>query len=138
MVCGVLVYNVLSDGMSSFHTLSAGLQALAFLLLVIKVQGKSSVSGISTKMLKTYIVTLVFRLASTLTQNGYLPADATGDWMYQCEELLSLFLAACLLQKVLYVRRVSFAGATQDDHDSLPGFPAVVLVCMILAWTLHP
>merc|ERR1719421_2600433 len=101
----MLVYNILSDGLSSLLTLSAGLQALAFVLLVLKVHGQSSFSGISARMLGMYVVTLILRLSSTLTLNGYLPADATGDWAYQCLELCSLGLAAWLLQNVLSSRR---------------------------------
>merc|ERR1719487_1738497 len=95
-----LVYYVLSDGLSSLLTLSAGLQALAFILLVLKVKGQSSVSGISSSMLAMYTVTLIMRLSSTLWLNGYLPADSTGDWAFQCLELLSLGLGAWLLQYV--------------------------------------
>merc|ERR1719158_1053294 len=119
--CALVVYYVLSDGLSSLLTLSAGLQALAFVLLVLKVHGLASYSGISARMLGMYMVTLILRLASTLTMNGYLPADATGDWAYQCLELCSLGLATWLLQEVLRVRRTTFAGAAQDDQDSMPG-----------------
>lgn len=132
-----LVYNVLSDGLSSLLTLSAGLQALAFVLLVLKVHGESSFSGISTRMLGMYIATLILRLASTLTLNGYLPADATGDWAYQCLELGSLGLATWLLQEVLRARRTTFAGAAQDDQDSMPGLLYVALACGCLAVFFH-
>merc|ERR1719217_1493502 len=76
MVVAYIVYSVLSDGLSSLLTLSAGLQALAFLLLCLKVKGQTSVSGISSTMLTMYSVTLVLRLSSTMSMNGYLPADS--------------------------------------------------------------
>merc|ERR1719161_2439373 len=75
VVVAYIVYTVLSDGLSSLLTLSAGIQALAFLLLCLKVKGQTSVSGISATMLAMYAVTLVLRLSSTLWMNGYLPAD---------------------------------------------------------------
>jgi len=141
LACATVVYNVLSDGLSSLLTLSAGLQVLAFALLVLKVQGqgpgRSDVSGISAKMLGMYILTLALRLTSTLTLNGYLPADATGDWAYQCLELASLGLATWLLQRVSQVRRVSFAGAAQDDQDGMPWVQGIALVCGVLALVFH-
>merc|ERR1719230_2304223 len=135
--CATLVYNVLSDGLSSLLTLSAGLQVLAFVLLVLKVHGQSSFSGISTRMLGMYILTLVLRLSSTLTMNGYLPADSTGDWAYQCLEICSLGLATWLLQEVLNARRSTFAGAAQDDQDNVPGLVWIAVGCACLALKFH-
>jgi len=137
MGCATVVYYVLSDGMSSLLTLSAGLQTLAFALLVLKVYGQSSFSGISTRMLGMYVATLLLRMSSTLTLNGYLPADATGDWFYQLLELCSLGLATWLLQEVLSSRRSTFAGATQDDQDSMPGLLFIVAACACLALKFH-
>lgn len=138
VVVSYIVYNVLSDGLSSLLTLSAGLQALAFLLLCMKVKGHTSVSGISAKMLGMYTVTLVLRLSSTLFLNGYLPADSTGDWMFQCIEVTSLCLALWLIQWVVHQRRVTLEGAVQEEtQDNMPGVPAVLLGCAILAVLFH-
>jgi len=137
LACATVVYNVLSDGLSSLLTLSAGLQALSFVLLVLKVQGQSNVSGISARMLGMYILTLTLRLTSTLTLNGYLPADATGDWAYQCLELASLGLATWLLQRVMHARRVTFAGAAQEDQDSMPWLTGIAFACGFLALIFH-
>jgi len=132
-----VVYYVLSDGLSSLLTLSAGLQALAFILLVLKVNGQSSVSGLSTSMLGMYTATLILRLSSTLCVDGYLPADSTGDWMFQCLELLSLGLAAFLLKHVSSLRKSSFGGDTQDAQDSMPGLPFIVVACVCCALFYH-
>merc|ERR1719217_1186747 len=127
-LCGAaVVYTVLSDGLSSLLTLSAGLLALAFMLLVLKVHGQSNVSGISTSMLAMYTCTLILRLSSTLWLNGYLPADSTGDWAFQCLELLSLGAAGWLLHHTIKVRRMTFGGAAQDAQDTMPGLPYIVL-----------
>merc|ERR1719271_208612 len=121
VVVAYIVYIVLSDGLSSLLTLSAGLQALAFLLLCLKVKGQTSVSGISATMLAMYSVTLILRLSSTLWLNGYLPADSTGDWMFQCIELSSLCLSVWLLQWVVHVRRTTMEGSVQEEtQDNMP------------------
>merc|ERR1719316_1924660 len=73
-VCAWIVFNVFTSNLSSLLTFAAGLQTLGFLLLMLKVKGESNISGISAKMLG---VMFAFRLSSTLTHHGYLPADAT-------------------------------------------------------------
>merc|ERR1719158_1141035 len=137
VIVAYIVYSVLSDGLSSLLTLSAGLQALAFLLLCMKVKGQTSVSGISAKMLLMYVVTLVLRLSNTLCLNGYLPADSTGDWMFQCLELFSLGCAGWLLHHTTKVRRVTYGGAAQEEQDTMPGLPWIVLGCILFALFFH-
>jgi len=137
--CFLAVYNFLSDGLASLLTLSAGLQALAFMLLVIKVQGsQSSVSGISLSMLGMYSLMLGLRLCgSTIWLDGYLPADATGDWLYQCAELLALVLALWLFCRVRHVRKVNYGGSDQEAQDSMPGLVYICSGCVVLAWCFH-
>jgi len=137
LCCATVVYNVLSDGLSSLLTLSAGLLALAFMLLVLKTQGQSNVSGISATMLAMYTCTLILRLSSTLFLNGYLPVDSTGDWAFQCLELLSLGAAGWLLNHTTKVRRMTFGGAAQDEQDSMPGLRWIVLGCVLFAFFFH-
>lgn len=137
LVFGMAIYKFLSDGLSSLLTLSAGLQALGFVLLVLKSHGQSRMSGISARMLLMYVLTLIVRLSSTLTMHGYLPADATGDGPYQVAELLSLGLAVWLLQRVLHARRVNYGGDAQDDQDSMPGLPLICVFCIALASVFH-
>jgi len=137
LCCATVVYNVLSDGLSSLLTLSAGLLALAFMLLVLKVQGQSKVSGISASMLAMYTTTLVLRLSSTLFLNGYLPADSTGDWAFQCLELFSLGAAGWLWLHTTKVRQMTFEGAAQEEQDTMPGLPWIVLGCVLFALFFH-
>merc|ERR1719240_1547636 len=104
----------------------------------MKVRGQTSVSGISAKMLTMYSMTLLLRLSSTLTLNGYLPADSTGDWMFQCIEVISLFLALWLLERVVHIRRVTLEGAAQEEtQDNMPGLPYVLLGCALLSVLFH-
>merc|ERR550514_56020 len=137
VIVAYIVYSVLSDGLSSLLTLSAGLQALAFLLLCMKVHGQSNVSEISVLMLAMYTCTLILRLSSTLWVNGYLPADSTGDWLFQCLELVSLGAAGWLLHHTTNVRRVTFGGAAQKEQDNMPGLPWIVLGCVLFALFFH-
>merc|ERR1719478_2098694 len=100
IVGAVSLYHALSAGFSSFLTLSAGLQCLAFVLLTMKVQNQRATTGLSGKMLAMYAMTLCFRLSSTVWLNGYLPVDKTGDWAYQAIEICCLSLVAYLMRCV--------------------------------------
>jgi len=137
LCCATVVYNLLSDGLSSLLTLSAGLLALAFMILVLKVHGQSNVSGISAWMLALYTCTLVLRLSSTLFLNGYLPADSTGDWAFQSLELLSLGAAGWLLLHTTKVRSMTFEGAAQEAQDAMPGLTWIVNGCALFAFFFH-
>merc|ERR1719478_1595692 len=133
-VGAITLYNVLSAGFSSFLTLSAGLQCLAFVLLTVKVQNQRATTGLSGKMLAMYAMTLCFRLSSTVWLNGYLPVDQTGDWAYQAIEVCSLGLVAYLMPCVLVTHRTS----SQENHDSLPvNVQNLVMGCFILAVIIH-
>merc|ERR1719182_1276207 len=98
-LCAVIVYRLFTDGdFSSIYTLGMAVQCLAFYLLNAKVDMQKSVAGISAKTLQVYVLVFIFRLSSTLTRNGYLPMDSTGDWVFQLADLASLLLAIHLLR----------------------------------------
>merc|ERR1719241_25103 len=83
-LCAVIVYRVFSDlDFSSIYTLGMATQCLAFYLLTAKVDMQRSVSGISAKALKVYVMVFSIRLCSTMFRNGYLPVDQSGDWVFQ-------------------------------------------------------
>merc|ERR550537_653050 len=78
------IWHHFSDKDFSFVLTVAGmLQTFAFFLLLHKIRVQKSVAGISSKTLQVYVLVFMFRLTSTMVKNGYLPVDATGDWVYQ-------------------------------------------------------
>jgi len=116
MMCVGLVLRHFSDqDFSTVLTLGAGVQCLAFYLLLQKVKRQRSVAGISSKMLEMYVLVLLCRLSSTLIKQGYLPVDRSGDYVYQVADILSLFLVFQLLWCCHKTHKVTF----QADHDSL-------------------
>merc|ERR1719158_394507 len=78
-------------------TLSVFAQALAFLLLYMQISASQSVVGISGKSLILHVVKLCCRLSTTLWLEGYLPADKSGDWIYQLCDILSVLLLLQIL-----------------------------------------
>merc|ERR1719375_771219 len=98
----MLVFHWIAEGeFSSVLTLSALFELLAVCLLGIHVVSTGSVHGISAKSLQMEAIALACRLSSTTWLNGYLPLDASGDFLYQSFDVMSLMLILGLLYNML-------------------------------------
>jgi len=117
---------------SSLLTVGGGLQCLGFALLSLKVRMSNSISGVSSKSLELYAAVLVFRLASTLVKNGYIPVDPTGDWLYQLSDVVTLFLVLQLLYRARNTNRDTYLA----ELDTFPTH-YFVPVCVGLAFFTH-
>eukprot|EP00435_Cladocopium_sp_Y103_P026110 s1482_g6.t1 len=127
------VYHFVANGeFSSILTMAQMIQCLAFVLLVIKSCSQGSVAGISGKSLALEALAFACRLSSTTWLNGYLPVDASGDFVYQAVDLCSLLLVLSLLYRAYLSHRWSY----EEEADSLPVLP-MVAVCFLLAALLH-
>lgn len=127
------VWHMIADGeFSAILTLSVMLHCLGMALLALQVLLTGSVAGISAKALLLDALAVSCRLSSTLWLNGYLPVDASGDFIYQAFDILSLGIVAWLLHQVFVVRSYSY----QADEDSLTLLPMVV-GAFALAALLH-
>jgi len=113
-------------------TLGSMLQCLAFLLLSMKVMYQKSVAGLSLRTMEMYVAMLLFRLSSTFFKDGYLPADKSGDYVYQCSDCLSLVLVL----RLLYVGRTRYADTYQSEQDALQAHRALP-VCVVLGVLLR-
>jgi len=128
----VLVYQLLAEGeFSSVLTLSAIFQCLSFTLLAIQTFSSQSVRCISAKSLQLDAMAFACRLASTLFVDGYLPWDATGDWMYQGFDVLSLGMVCWLLYRILKVQL-----PYEKEEDALSAAP-FALGSLVLATIFH-
>eukprot|EP00438_Fugacium_kawagutii_P003705 Skav209331 [mRNA] locus=scaffold724:439682:459593:- [translate_table: standard] len=133
MAGSLIVYHFVANGeFSSILTMAQMIQCLAFVLLVIKSYSQGSVAGISGKSLALEACAFLCRLASTTWLNGYLPVDASGDFVYQAVDICSLLLVLCLLYRAFGSHRWSY----EEEADSLPVLPMVAL-CFLLAALLH-
>lgn len=129
----LIVYHFVANGeFSSILTMAQMIQCLAFVLLVIKSCSQGSVAGISGKSLALEALAFACRLSSTTWLNGYLPVDASGDFVYQAVDLCSLLLVLSLLYRAYLSHRWSY----EEEADSLPVLP-MVAVCFLLAALLH-
>jgi len=127
------VWHLVADGeFSSVLTMSVMVQCLAVALLALQVISTGSASGISARALALDAIGLCCRLSSTLWLNGYLPVDASGDYIFQGIDICSLCLLVWLLHEVLVVKKNTY----QAEEDSLAITPMVV-GALILAGLLH-
>mmetsp|Transcript_92410 Transcript_92410/g.258243 ORF Transcript_92410/g.258243 Transcript_92410/m.258243 type:complete len:292 (+) Transcript_92410:146-1021(+) len=130
---GVVIYHFVAEGQfSAIMTMAVMLQCLAMLLLLMQSLSTGSAAGISARALKLEALSLCCRLSSTTWLNGYLPADASGDWIFQAIDVCTLLLVLGLLHTVLVGQRASY----EEQEDSLPIAP-MVFGSFLMAAILH-
>lgn len=123
---------------SSVVTLSSIAHCLGLVFLCIQVVSTRSTTGISARALFLDGLAVSLRLSSTLFWQGYLPNDASGDYVYQAADLCALTLVFVLLCSVAISRRnapyLSVAPESADDDMCI--WPMIV-GAFILAALLH-
>lgn len=113
-------------------TIAGLLQCLAFITLAMQTISSSSAAGISARSLVLEAAALCCRLSSTTWLQGYLPIDASGDWIHQSVDVCSVLVVLWLLREVLVTRRSTYQKH-QDTFDVLD----VTIVAFVLAALLH-
>mmetsp|Transcript_56274 Transcript_56274/g.110943 ORF Transcript_56274/g.110943 Transcript_56274/m.110943 type:complete len:285 (+) Transcript_56274:124-978(+) len=127
------MYHSVAEGeFSALLTLSVMVQCLAVALLGLSSLISGGVNGISARSLGLEALALCCRLSSTTWLNGYLPVDASGDWVFQAFDFLSLIMVFTLLHRVLHVKRDTYEGT----EDSLPVMH-MIFACFLGAALLH-
>lgn len=131
--CALMMHHLVANGeFSSILTVAVMLQCLAFVLLSVQTLVSGTGAGISARALGLDALALCCRLSSTTWLHGYLPVDASGDWVYQAVDVCSLVLVLWLLRRVLVEKRATY----QEKEDSLPVAP-MALAAFVLAALLH-
>jgi hypothetical protein len=111
----LVVYHWVANGeFTAVLTLSAVCQCCAFSLLGMQALSADGLGGISQKSLMLDAMAIAFRLSSTIQFDGYLPADVTGDYLYQMFDLVSLAMVC----GVVYVKMQK--NCNGDEEDDLP------------------
>jgi len=127
------IYEVVAERhFASVLTISVVVQLLALALLALQVLTRRSSAGISQKMLGLYATGLCFKLSSTLFFNGYLPVDASGDFLFQAVDVCSL----CCVIWLLHTVRSEHQTMRASDKDTFPVVPTIVM-CLIVAALMH-
>mmetsp|Transcript_5765 Transcript_5765/g.10554 ORF Transcript_5765/g.10554 Transcript_5765/m.10554 type:complete len:277 (-) Transcript_5765:208-1038(-) len=119
---------------SSIITVAAMAQCLSVVFLAMQsfaTRGKAQI-GISASSLVFQILGLACRLSATMNYNGYLPVDASGDWLYQATDGTTLVLCLVLLTTALFTRT-----AHAEALAELACVAPVALGCFALGALLH-
>lgn len=133
-VVAFLVFMFFSSGDFSFLlTLSSLLSMFSFMMVALKIETGSSASGVSLKMMESYIIIFVSRLFAIIPFEGYLPFDKSGDWLYQLCEAMCL----CLCGSIVYLLRGRYANTYNPDTDSF-NHHWLMLAAACLAMIFHP
>lgn len=95
-----LIYMLSSSGDFSFIlTLAAGIQSFGFGQVIFTLKKTKDVGGVSWNTFSSCGLALLGRLLSVLLYEGYLPVDASGDYVYRGFESLSfIFCVLTLLE----------------------------------------
>jgi len=129
----VAVYHFVADReFSAVMTMSVMFQCLSMLLLLLQTCANDSAAGISARSLGLEATAIFFRLSSTLWLNGYLPTDASGDFVFQVFDVGSLVLAVILTYRVAVVQQRTY----DSEHDSLDCRP-ILFGSFVLATLFH-
>jgi len=107
-------------------------QFLGLFSLALKVHANKSVAGISSQSLVLFIISLSFRIFTTLVFDGYLPVDKSGDFMVQMMDAASCLSALY----ILYAAQKLYAHTYQEENDTMP-IGAILLSCVISACYIH-
>jgi hypothetical protein len=100
-------------GFSFTYFAGTATQFLGFACLLLKVNIKRSVEGISSQSLVLFGISLVFRIFTTVIYDGYLPVDWSGDFMSQLMDMGTLLIIIGLLHAV----HRKFVHTYQVEHD---------------------
>jgi len=129
-----IVYQTFDDvGLSTFLTLSVGIQFFALVCLLYQVKCQVGVRGVSKGSLVMQCFVYGFRLSSSTWLKGYIPTDGTGDYLYQILDFVTLLLAVFLI----FCCTKKYASSYQEQYDTLEVKP-LIMACSALAVLLHP
>merc|ERR1719240_2089956 len=83
-------------------------QCLGMVLLGLQMISTGSASGISAKALSLDALAICCRLSNTVWLNGYLPVDASGDYIFQAIDVCSLGIVLGLLYQGFVAKRSTY------------------------------
>lgn len=129
---GAVYFGVADREFASIQTMAGMSQCLAMILLAMQIRG-GSIEGVSLNALVLHAAALACRLSSTTWLNGYLPVDASGDWIYQAFDVIALVIAARLVAHLTAREPSGSALARREIVSAVP----VLFIALAMAALLH-
>lgn len=100
------------------------------LFLVLQVRTTVTVAGVPACAFMLVGPDIAFRLSCTVWFDGYLPANASGDYLYQMIDGVSLTMILWLLHQIFAVDRHTY----QADSDYWNFVPMVIVPLLLVAF----
>jgi len=136
--CAFLVHHYVAEWeLSAILTMSVMAQCLSFALLGLQISAKRSMRGVSMQTLLLDVMSLCCRLSSTMVKQGYLPVDATGDYVYQAADICSLLLVLYLLHLGWGEFSRTYQAEADDFSVAKLAIGALLLACICHADMNH-
>merc|ERR1719450_728063 len=136
--CALVVHHYVAEWeLSAILTMSVMAQCLSFALLGLQISAKRSMRGVSMQTLLLDVMSLCCRISSTMVKQGYLPVDATGDYVYQAADICSLLLVLYLLHLGWGELSRTYQAEADDFSVAKLAVGALVLACICHADMNH-
>jgi len=130
-----LVVLFISDRQFSFMlTFSSMISMMSLLMMLFKIEMAKSVQGVSMNMIISFLLFLSCRAASIIFWQGYLPYDATGDWMYQFVEVIQVAICGLILFRGMVTYKDTAADSEFDSLNPL----YLIGPAFIMGLLIHP
>lgn len=134
ILAAVVYFGVAKCEFASIQTMAGMSQCLAMVLLAMQVLGRQNMEGVSFGSLGLHALAFAFRLSSTTWLNGYLPVDASGDWLYQAFDVISLLLALrMMVHLTVQASQVGRKSQLREAYDVV----GVLCVALVLGALFH-
>merc|ERR1740138_1404771 len=76
----------------------------------------------------------IFRLTSTTWLAGYIPTDATGNWVYQTTDVISLLAALSMIHAIFRSYRSTY---DEEKDNKSPEVWTILMLAILLATLAH-
>lgn len=105
-----------------------------FIMVAFQVMMTSNVSIISQNTLICYAIALLAKLFAIMFNEGYLPADKSGDFVYRIADLLTFIICV----RTFFVVRRKLGAYKNPNETSMNIVGYLAAPALVLAMFVHP
>mmetsp|Transcript_11268 Transcript_11268/g.12870 ORF Transcript_11268/g.12870 Transcript_11268/m.12870 type:complete len:291 (-) Transcript_11268:130-1002(-) len=131
----IFIYHFFSDGdFSFFLTLSSLIQMFGFVMVSIQVLMSDNTDILSINTLVCYSIALLSKIISTIIHEGYLPYDASGDFIYRISDIVAFGLCV----RTIWALRRKYANLNHANSPNPQIILALTVPTLLMAMFIHP
>lgn len=120
-------------GLSTTMTYASFLTTVACAMVCLHISKTQDLRGISVKMFVIQGIASLVRVSTTAWLNGYIPADSSGDLLFQ---VLDVMIAGLCLY-VIFMANGRLKWTYVEEHDTFP-YKTVMWMACLLGCVQHP